>query len=349
MPTSRNPRFMDLTVILFLSVSVEIHEIFAHAGCAQNFYGENCYKCLPCAAHARCDDGKLGSGKCMTSKHYRKPAFAGIYHRNFESTSGLYPIEFSDDPGDLVVTTVFSNLPDAQRQNASKCRSCYEYVRPWLESVRRQGLSALVLHDNLDARLILELQTPRIRFRTVPTSGLMELADERWIFYLSVLLNRPISIHDAPYHVLQPMTAPVKFRYVLFTDCHDVYFVNNPFKLMFGNYKLFIGNEGSSWNSWMYSASSRCGIGAFDTNVTWNAGIVGGDHAEVLRLVRKMVILLLFQHSRYNRYQSRLCDMPALNMIISSMYKRGDVFTGWPLHSRFKYYEKTSTVFIRHK
>ena len=252
--------------------------------------------------------------------------------------------------------------------------ACDARKSAWYASLRKLGLSALVLHDCMPDADVVALQTQQIRFFRVDPPALFSTNDYRFMLFYGVLSGQALSASMFQALRIDLKWAPPVAR-VFLTDMFDVTFAGNPFNLIFGDrYHLYVGSERSratraagheeaqtskgsrpsqtatppgEWNPWMRDKAVACGLarnitearGLFASSATFNAGIVGGPVLSVLALLRTMSSHML---STPRRWQGANCNMPVLNKAVHDLFSVGSVFTGFPLHSDFKKFENGS-------
>ena len=232
------------------------------------------------------------------------------------------------EAGGSVLAIMLTSKPDPQR--GERISTDYAaYLRPWWTTVNRVGLSGVVLHDGLPAEFIASATTKHVRFE------LMEPGE--W----------PI-LHDR-HRLFRDYLKASDDQYVFITDISDVAFKRDPFSLIradHGQHRLFIGSEQKS------IGESRClrkevadqfGCLLHADRQVVNPGIVGGLKHEVIHFLENVIACIAEQRRLVNS------DMSIVNKVVHDTYAWGELFTGLPLHSRFKKWEYHSPAAILHK
>ncbi|MCC7086622.1 MAG: hypothetical protein IT427_16610 [Pirellulales bacterium] len=238
------------------------------------------------------------------------------------------PTTPAQEAGGTVLAIMLTSKPYPQR--GEKISTDYAaYLRPWWTTVNRVGLSGVVLHDGLPAEFIASATTKHVRFE------LMEPGE--W----------PI-LHDR-HRLFRDYLQASDDQYVFITDISDVAFKRDPFSLIRadrGQHRLFIGSEQKS------IGESRClrkevadqfGCLLHADRQVVNPGIVGGLKHEVINFLEKVIACIAEQRRLVNS------DMSIVNKVVHDTYAWGELFTGLPLHSRFKKWEYHSPAAILHK
>lgn len=328
--------------------------------CPQNTFGPVCTPCPRCSGtlsphRGRCDDGLTGTGECRIADNVNVPAFASCH------TLGSAPcdIAFAKPAGNLVMSTLFTSVPDPQRRVR---QACIVHNRTWYTSVRDLGMSALLLHDCMSDEDVVALQTHRIRFlRVDPPPRNFSTNDYRFMLYYGVLSGQrlqPAMLDDLQLNT--QWAPPVATAFL--TDMFDVDFAGNPFELVFGvRYHLYMGAFGEPpaapmpWTPWLRnSAATKCHLAATRTaqdvnmtSITLSAGMFGGPVLSLLPLLRHMSLYMLASPPAA---QASNCDMSVFNVCVHDLFALDSVYLGYPLHSVIKRYEnRSSGAYILHK
>ena len=177
-------------------------------------------------------------------------------------------------------------------------------------------------------------------FADVPNSDIRSINDQRY-FAIEYYLKEKYPTGDLESH-----------EYVIITDSHDVTFLKNPFEFMRGldavgsKQYLYVGEEYKPdmgayiWNKQHWKRCFNEDM-PYTTNI-FSAGIIGGHISVVKKLLRTMNSMFLNVNVKAD------CNMNVLQKIILSDYK-DDVISGFPLHTKFKEFEKYSEAYIQHK
>ena len=224
---------------------------------------------------------------------------------------------------------MMTSKPDPQR--GEKIGTDYlDYMKPWWTTVDRVGMAGTVLHDGLPTACVTAATTHRICFVGRPASDL------------------PI-LHDR-HRLVRDYLQQIDDRYVFVTDISDVAFKRDPFELLEQDrqeHRLFIGSELKTIGA--CRCLSQEIIDQFgrlhhaDRQVV-NPGILGGERTEVITLLDQLVDCI-------DQHKLRLVnsDMSIVNKVVHDRYQPNELFTGYPLHSRFKKWEFGSDAAILHK
>lgn len=228
-----------------------------------------------------------------------------------------------------VIAVMMTSKPDPQR--GEKISSDYlDYMKPWWATVDRVGLAGTILHDGLPTECVNQATTDRIGFALSQPSEL------------------PI-LHDR-HRLVRDYLEQIDDRHVFVTDISDVAFKRDPFQLVEqdkNEHRLFIGSEQKT------IADCRClskeVTGQFGTLLhgerqVVNPGIIGGERHEVILLLNR--ILQCIDQLKGKLLNS---DMSIINKVVHDNYLPGELFTGFPLHSRFKKWEYGTEAAILHK
>lgn len=224
---------------------------------------------------------------------------------------------------------MMTSKPDPQR--GAKISSDYlSYMRPWWTTIDRVGLRGTVLHDGLPSGCVEAGTTDRIDF------GMTEPSE------LPILHDRHRIVRD----YLQSIEDPLVFV----TDISDVAFKRDPFELIERDnqqHRLFIGSEVTT------IGDSRClrqemtdqfGTLHHAKRQVVNPGIIGGRRSDVITLLDRIVDCI--EHLKDRLLNS---DMSIINKVVHDNYRPQQLFTGFPLHSRFKKWEYGTDAAILHK
>ncbi len=228
-----------------------------------------------------------------------------------------------------VIAVMMTSKPDPQR--GEKIGSDYlQYMHPWWATIDRVGLTGTVLHDGLPAECVTAATTDRIAFALAQPSEL------------------PI-LHDR-HRLVRDYLQEIDDRYVFVTDISDVAFKRDPFHLIEQDqqqHRLFIGSEPKTIGNCRClrkEMTDQFGELLYADRQVVNPGILGGERTEVLSLLNHILDCI-------DQLKDRLLnsDMSIINKIVHDQYQPDELFTGLPLHSRFKKFEYGTTAAILHK
>lgn len=204
------------------------------------------------------------------------------------------------------------------------------YLAPWWTTLDRLGLCGTVLCGGFTAEQTARIATPRIQPVEVAPGA-------RHIFF-----ERHFLVRD----FLRSIDDP----WVFITDGSDVAFKRDPFDLVREageRRRLFIGREQHR------ILFCRCvrremlrqfGRLWFPLRPVLNPGILGGRREVVLEALDRLTALI---ESAGDRLVGS--DMCFVNRAVHQAFAPRDLFTGYPLHSRFKGWEFDTSAAILHK
>jgi len=227
------------------------------------------------------------------------------------------------------IAVMMTSKPDPQR--GEKIGSDYlDYMKPWWTTVDQVGLAGTVLHDGLPAACIAAATTDRIGFVSSRPSDL------------------PI-LHDR-HRIVRDYLRQIEDRYVFVTDISDVAFKRDPFHLVEQDqhqHRLFIGSEPQTIGTCRClskEVTDQFGTLLHAERQVVNPGILGGERTEVIVLLDQLLACI-------DEHKKRLLnsDMSIVNKVVHDRYQPHELFTGFPLHSRFKRWEYGSAAAILHK
>lgn len=208
----------------------------------------------------------------------------------------------------------------------------YNQMKNWYESVKKCNLNGVILHNECSPEFIKKFSTEKISFFNWEKKHRPSYNDERFYAYHEYLVCHP------------------KVERVFFTDLFDVRFCANPFKLMEKNpeHDLFFGEELMSKSSsrWMVRKCREMKLqlitgGYHPGQVIYNAGIIGGKRKHILNLLIDMKSIFDKIHPRYN------ANMPVFNFAASRTPSK--IFSGPPLHNKFRSNKVPEGTYIKHK
>ena len=298
--------------------------------CGLNRFGPSCEPCEKCSI-GRCDDGKLGSGRCS---HVTVQDACTVQTEN-----GTIFVR-----GNAVITTLFYTRPNPQ--TGKYVSLAQEPWRRWFQSVQILGMSALVLHDGLPEHILAALNGTCTVTLQVSLNH-RSVNDERFSLYRS-LLQEGLRTHFGNRTVVLSSVDGMDTK-LLFTDMLDVEFYRNPFEIFFGKkYALYVGMQASPWDRWIIARANACSTRLQQHKLRYyNAGILGGSIGNVKRFLDCYHTIA---EELPRRSKKRNCNMVVFNQALVSCFHMTEIFTGKPLHSIFKAYEKNTTnIYIRHK
>jgi hypothetical protein len=227
-----------------------------------------------------------------------------------------------------VLAIMLTSKPDPQR--GEKISTDYaNYLRPWWTTVNRVGLKGVVLHDGLPEDFVASATTEHVKFERMEPG--------HW----------PI-LHDR-HRLFRDYLAKSDDEYVFITDISDVAFKRDPFTLIRadrGEHRLFIGSEQKSIGKCRClskEVTNQFGCLLHAERQVVNPGIMGGLKQEVISLLDRIIDCIAEQKRLLNS------DMSIVNKVVHDTYSWNEIFTGFPLHSRFKKWEYNTRAAILHK
>jgi hypothetical protein len=234
----------------------------------------------------------------------------------------------AEGTGGTVLAIMFTSKPDPQR--GEKISTDYAaYLRPWWTTVNQVGLRGVVLHDGLPDDFIVSATTGHVRFERMEPGEWPILHDRHRLF------RDYLKSHDD--------------EFVFITDISDVAFKRDPFTLIRadrGQHRLFIGSEQKrigECRCLRKEVADQFGCLLHAERRVVNPGIIGGLRQEVISFLEKVIDCIAEQRRLVNS------DMSIVNKVVHDTYAWGELFTGLPLHSRFKKWEYNSPAAILHK
>lgn len=225
----------------------------------------------------------------------------------------------------------------------------FDYIKNWYESICDNQLKGVIFHDSLSNEFINQYQNEYIHFVSVGDKYLRSgytVCDYRWYAMLDFINN-----HDF-------------IENVFMTDGNDVEILNDPFEFI-NNENIYVGREYGgegngvliSQNNWMKQVISYCNFNNFDyyDKVTLNAGIVGGCRKIMLEFLQEMTRITTeinptddYFDKNFPDANPRVIDMAVFNKVIYSKFGKNYI-TGYPLHNKYKFDDKSTDIYIRHK
>jgi hypothetical protein len=253
-----------------------------------------------------------------------------------------------------IITCYFTSKPDPQL-GIVRSTPDIEYIAPWYSSINRLQLNGIVIHDGLPQEFIRKYENEFIQFRKYD-AGNYSIFEERWFAYYLFISQTNIQSSFC-------------------TDANDVYITKNPFDFATDKNVLYIGRDNANKikdSGWILNEMNSFEADAqiklpklFRYQKMHNAGVVGGSRATMLFLIAKMIdfiaktetashkdmtIINLVIHRYFyptlecNTNTSRLTDSSNDDSAISK-----NVFSGFPLNSAFKKFERESQAIFIHK
>ena len=208
----------------------------------------------------------------------------------------------------------------------------YNQMKNWYESIKKFNLNAVVVHNENSQAFVEKYTTDKIVFFNWDKKHRPSYNDERFYAYHEYIVRHP------------------KIQRVFFTDLYDVRFFGNPFKLMDlkPDCGLFFGEEAMSKSSskWMVRKCREMKLqlikGSYSPGqIIYNAGIIGGHREHILKFLVDMEAVFKNIHPRFN------ANMPVFNLCADRTASK--IFSGHPLHNKFRSNKVPEGIYIKHK
>jgi hypothetical protein len=284
---------------------------------------------------------------------------------------------------DVICTTYFSTKLDPQRKNKIQTNSI-EYIAPWYNSMIALKLCGIVFYDDLSEEFIKEYQTDNIKFLKC-TLGSYSLNDERFILYYMFFLKHKVKnilltdgndviITKAPFEFFESKKETTIFvgrgrNNKLFhskwnlRSIHelsqglDVNLPNNFYEMAIYNAGIIGGN----YYAIMYFLRQMCFVFLKIDN----------DKNNNMAAMHYVLYYYFFPNCRkwiyrwfYNltdkdlkvRILNKIKDLKLDKIVNDNINYKQDrtavshhIFSGFPLNSKFKFFETDSETFLIHK
>lgn len=209
----------------------------------------------------------------------------------------------------------------------------YNLIKNWYESVNNLKIKNTIFYNDLSLSFIKKYESDYTSFSLYDGCKRLSYNDERFFIYEEYLQK---SDSD----------------YVFFTDLFDVIFLKNPFDLIISKpeYDLFVGSEISDKKNskWLKTKCLKEGVMLPSTqyelgSVIFNAGIIGGSKANLLKLFKSMNNMFSELPKNTNS------NMLVFNYCIDKYFDKSKIFYGHPLHNVFKSNSFDQQTYIKHK
>jgi len=131
---------------------------------------------------------------------------------------------------------------------------------------------------------------------------------------------------------------------------YDVQFFGNPFELMdqYPAHELFLGEEimSKSSSKWMVRKCREMKVPLVREKYVpgtfiWNAGIIGGKRDNIVKLFKNIKRIFKNIPGKFN------ANMPVFNYCVDNSTDL--IFTGHPLHNKFRSHKVPKGTYIKHK
>jgi len=212
-----------------------------------------------------------------------------------------------------IFTTYFTTGVDPQR-SGSWPQNDFNIMKEFYNSVTKNKLNCVILHDHCSPEFIEQYSTDKIKFVRVDDIKL-NMVDYRWNLYHNLLNEMP----------------EIKNVYCL--DISDVVILKNPFKSM-KKETLYIGDEEctNKENWWMMDRYRMLGLNPTEyvDKKVLNCGVMGGNREMMLEVTEAIANIL-----EKGNVTKTTVDMAAANHVVYTNY--ADKFvSGLPLNTKYR-------------
>jgi len=253
-----------------------------------------------------------------------------------------------------IITCYFTSKPDPQL-GVVRSLPDIEYIAPWYSSVNNLQLNGIVIHDGLPQEFIRKYENEFVQFRKYD-AGNYSIFEERWFAYYLFISQTNIQSSFC-------------------TDANDVYITKNPFDFATDKSVLYVGRDNANKikdSGWIQKEMESLERDArvklpklFRYQKMYNAGVAGGSRKTMLSLIAKMIGFIVQTETASHK------DMTILNLVIYKYFYPKleysinapritdswnddsaigkNVFSGFPLNSAFKKFERESQAIFIHK
>jgi hypothetical protein len=212
-----------------------------------------------------------------------------------------------------IFTTYFTTGVDPQRPG-SWPQNEFNIMKDFYESVIKNKLNCVILHDHCSPEFIEQYSTDKIKFVRVDEVKL-NMVDYRWNLYHNLLNEMP----------------EVKNVYCL--DISDVVILKNPFKSMKKD-MLYIGDEECTnrQNWWMMERYKMLSLDPkeYVDNKVLNCGVMGGNREMMLKVTEEIASIL-----EKGNVTKTTADMAAANHVVYTNYRDNHI-SGLPLNTKYR-------------
>lgn len=211
----------------------------------------------------------------------------------------------------------------------------FDYIKDYYNSIVKNGLQSVILHDDCSDAFVEKYQTDKIRFVKTEHRFTMQPHDSRFIEYNNYLFN-----HE-------------EVEYACLTDISDVVVIKNCD--IIANKKLFIGveNENIYDNTWfgeyLHYIKDTCSINMADKQqfkfkTLLNCGIVAGHRSVLMKFLYycNRLITMLYKYEL-----TRPVDMFVVNYVTYFYFI--DVLNTEKFVTMFGHNEYDSACYLKHK
>ena len=223
----------------------------------------------------------------------------------------------------VIISTYFTNSKHAPNKHYYIVPNLSQFFEAWFLTGKQFDVHFVIIHDSLSEQFqnnLKEFYPEHIEFVKLDSLNGRSTNDARFYAEQNYLINHP------------------EINKVLLTDCRDVIFMKDPFKIMdiIGDY-LYIGIDNSffrsiygSWiNRWSLSPcsfSSELHGDAAKRYPVHNAGVIGGT--------RHVMLSYLTQLIRYfdKALHTRNCNMGVVSLVTEKHFSN-DYFAGYPFQA----------------
>lgn len=205
----------------------------------------------------------------------------------------------------------------------------FNLIKDWYNSIVKLNLNAIIFHNECSNEFIKRYQTEKIKFVYYDDFNRISYNDERFYCFRDYLLKNN--------HI----------ENIFSTDAFDVEILRNPFNFINDDYELYAGSEKQNSlmteNNGFNKRMRAYRYTQLTEDYFYNAGISGGSRETIIEFYNYMIKLFDRIHKKYNS------NMVVFNEAILQNKRKWKVYTGYPLHNKFKSRTHDGNIFIKHK
>ena len=234
----------------------------------------------------------------------------------------------------LILTSIMSRKTGAnQINNYGKSEhpfyiAQHAWIRRFINSVEKIKVNATILYDlpiDFDKYFTRSNPTHDNPFRYVKFAKSDKLyrndhCDNRFYLYRDFLKTHPA-------------------KNIFLTDCNDVYFNDDPFKVFSKDCDLYVGSEyrNTGWLNAKFREINKSGVkwvkpDEIQNNklVSYNMGIIGGTKPMIMKFINHIIDYMEEIDKNIG------ADTPAGILTLHNHFNLKKIFTGMPLHNHFR-------------
>ena len=221
----------------------------------------------------------------------------------------------------VIMSSYFTISKNVPNKSYYILPNLFQFFEAWFLTGKQFGVHFVIFHDSLNEQFqnnLMEIYPGHVEFVKVNSLNRRSTNDARFYEEYDYLLSHP------------------EINKVLLTDCRDVIFLKDPFKVMdvIGDY-LYMGIDmpfhpsiRSSWGVWILKPCHRSEIYSEAVNryPFHNAGVIGGTRHVML------AYLTLLIHYLDRTPHNRNCNM-ATTALVTGKHFSNDYFSGYPFQA----------------